>query len=148
MTYQLADLADAALGPPWWSMDGYSKIFKLAHASGATVAESLAEAQARFPSVPIVFCETRSLAQEWVYRWLGACRREHELRVATARVEDTFAPGHPLPDPGSAPARRRPPSDDATIRAWALGQGVEVSARGRVSASVRRAWQLRATAED
>ena len=147
MTYQLADLS--SLPRAAVVVDGgYSKIFKLAHVSGATVAESLAEAQARFPSVPIVFCETRSLAQEWVYRWLGACRREHELRVATALVEDTFAPGQPLPDPGPAPARRRPPSDDATIRAWALDQGVEVSARGRVSASVRRAWQLRATAED
>jgi hypothetical protein len=28
--------------------------------------------QAQFPAVPIVFCETRPLAEEWTYRWLGA----------------------------------------------------------------------------
>lgn len=144
MTYQLADLA--SLPRAAVVVDGgYSKIFKLAHVSGATVAESLAEAQARFPSVPIVFCENRSLAQEWVYRWLGACRREHELRAATALVEATFAPGGPLPDPGPPPARRGLPGEEATIRAWALSQGVTVSARGRVSMAVRRAWELRDT---
>jgi ERCC4 domain len=55
---------------------GYSKVFALTFSSGATVAEALAEAQARFPSVPIVFCENRALAQEWTYRWLGACLAE------------------------------------------------------------------------
>jgi hypothetical protein len=36
------------------------------------VAEMLAGAQVRYPNVPIVFCETRPLAQEWAYRFLGA----------------------------------------------------------------------------
>jgi hypothetical protein len=36
------------------------------------VAELLAAVQIRYPSVPIVFCETRPLAEEWTYRWLGA----------------------------------------------------------------------------
>lgn len=36
------------------------------------VAEMLAAAQVRYPNVPIVFCETRPLAQEWTYRFLGA----------------------------------------------------------------------------
>jgi hypothetical protein len=36
------------------------------------VAEMLAGAQVRYPNVPIVFCETRALAQEWAYRFLGA----------------------------------------------------------------------------
>jgi hypothetical protein len=26
----------------------------------------------RYPNVPIVFCETRKLAEEWVYRYLAA----------------------------------------------------------------------------
>lgn len=47
----------------------------------------LAEAQARFPSVPIVFCETRPLAQEWLYRWFGACLHEHTLTSATSGVD-------------------------------------------------------------
>ncbi|HEU4545342.1 MAG TPA: histone-like nucleoid-structuring protein Lsr2, partial [Microlunatus sp.] len=89
-----------------------------------------------------------SLAQEWVYRWLGACRREHDLELATHRVEDTFAAGDPLPDPGPAhgPAPRRPKGEETEIRRWARSQGLAVSERGRVSTAVRRAWQLRDSA--
>jgi hypothetical protein len=151
MSYLMADLASLPRAAVVVE-GGYSKIFKLSHAPGATVAESLAEAQARFPSVPIVFCENRSLAQEWVYRWLGACRREHDLARATDRVEDTFAAGEPLPGPGAAPGpesgSRRPLGEEAVIRRWALSQGMAVSARGRVPAAVRRAWQLRDTEAD
>lgn len=98
MTYLMADLATLSRAAVIVE-GGYSKIFKLDHAPGATLAEAVAEAQARFPSVPIVFCETRALAQEWVYRWFGACAREHEERTVTEHVEDTFAPGGELPDP-------------------------------------------------
>jgi hypothetical protein len=144
MSYQLADLA----GLPRAAVvvdGGYSKIFKLAFAPGATVAESLAEAQVRFPSVPIVFCETRSLAQEWVYRWLGACLREHQLRLATADVEETFAPGGPPAEPDPPDRQRRPKGEESAIRTWARSRGLAVSARGRVSADIRRAWELRGT---
>ncbi|HYI57047.1 MAG TPA: ERCC4 domain-containing protein [Microlunatus sp.] len=140
MTYLLADLGSLPRAAVVVE-GGYSKIFKLAYAPGATVAEALAEAQARFPSVPIVFCETRSLAQEWVYRWFGACLREHEARTATDGIEETFAPAGPVP---VAPPPPRPaPGNDAVIRAWARGNGIEVSERGRLSAAVRRAWEQR-----
>jgi hypothetical protein len=36
------------------------------------VADGLAELQIRWPNVPIVFCQTRQLAEEWTYRVLGA----------------------------------------------------------------------------
>ncbi len=52
--------------------DRYSSLFKLQHVQPSVVVEGLAEAQVRFPSVPIVFCENRALAQEWSYRFLGA----------------------------------------------------------------------------
>jgi ERCC4-type nuclease len=52
--------------------EGYSKIFKHPYVTGSVAAERLAELQAQFPAVPIVFCETRPLAEEWTYRWLGA----------------------------------------------------------------------------
>ena len=103
MTYLLADLGTLPRAAVVVE-GGYSKIFKLSHASGTTVAESLAEAQARFPSVPIVFCETRALAQEWAYRWFGACLREHETRTATDDLEETFAPAGPVPE--AEPPRR------------------------------------------
>jgi hypothetical protein len=141
MTYQLADLCTLPRAAVVVE-GGYSKIFKLSHASGTTVAESLAEAQARFPSVPIVFCETRALAQEWAYRWFGACLREHETLTATHGLEETFASAGPVPE--AVPQRRQSGTgDDAAIRAWARSNGIEVSERGRVSAAIRRAWAER-----
>ena len=47
-------------------------MFKLAHAPGAFVAELLATLQVRYPDVPIFFAETRQLAEQWNYRFLGA----------------------------------------------------------------------------
>ena len=86
----------------------YSKIFKLEHVSGTQVAESLAEAQAAFPAVPVMFCDSRAMAQEWSYRWLGACLHELEQGAATLAVEETFARAPELPPPaGPAPARAR-----------------------------------------
>lgn len=96
LTYALAELSAlprAALVVE----DRYSRLFALTHVPGARVAEAVAEAQARFPSVPIVFCETRPLAQEWVYRWLGACLAELTAAHATSDLETTFAAGPPLP---------------------------------------------------
>jgi hypothetical protein len=52
--------------------DRWADVFRLEHVSPSMVAEMLAGAQVRYPNVPIVFCETRALAQEWAYRFLGA----------------------------------------------------------------------------
>ena len=53
----------------------YSEVFRLTFVRPAVVADALAECQVRWPSVPIVFCETRKLAQEWTYRFLAAAQR-------------------------------------------------------------------------
>src|SRR5205807_2514361 len=44
--------------------DRWADVFRLHHVSPGMVAELLAGAQVRYPNVPIVFCETRQLAQE------------------------------------------------------------------------------------
>ena len=67
--------------------DRYSSLFKHEHVTGGRLAELLARHQARYPMIPIVFCETRPLAEEWTYRLLGAAcalAREHpeDPRVA------------------------------------------------------------------
>lgn len=134
LTYALADLT-ALPRAAVVVEDRYSRLFKLLHTSGARVAEALAEAQARFPSVPVVFCESRPLAQEWTYRWLGACLAELAAAQATVAVEDSFAPGRPVP-----PA----PASPGVIRAWARAHGVEVSDRGRIPADVVRRFQASA----
>ncbi len=52
--------------------DRWADVFRLKHVAPAMVAEMLAAAQVRYPNVPIVFAETRPLAQEYAYRFLGA----------------------------------------------------------------------------
>ncbi|TFV74373.1 hypothetical protein E4P39_12825 [Blastococcus sp. CT_GayMR19] len=115
--------------------DRYSRLFTLEHVSGSRVAEALAEAQVRFPSVPIVFCETRPLAQEWTYRWLGACLVELTAAARTRSVESTFSPGGAVPP---APARRPRAS---AVRAWAREQGMAVNDHGRVPVDVVRRYE-------
>ena len=57
-------------------------MFKSQFVTPGVLAEGLAEAQVRFPRVPIVFCETRPLAQEWTYRFLRAASpTPAEIRV-------------------------------------------------------------------
>jgi ERCC4-type nuclease len=52
--------------------DRYSNLFKLEHTKPGFVAETLAALIVRYPTLPINFCETRPLAEEWTYRFLGA----------------------------------------------------------------------------
>jgi len=52
--------------------DRWADVFRLTYVAPSMVAEMLAAAQVRYPNVPIVFCESRQLAQEWAYRFLGA----------------------------------------------------------------------------
>lgn len=123
LTYQLAELASLPRAAVVVE-SGYSRIFRLEHVSASAVAEALAEAQARFPSLPIAFVESRALAQEWIYRWLGACLHEHELHTATdfrGRPETPAAPE---------------PVGDSEIRAWARERGLAVGDRGRISSAI------------
>lgn len=105
--------------------DRYSKLFAHAHVAATKVAEGVAELQARFPAVPIVFAETRPLAQEWTYRWFGACLHELAQQQGTAEVEHSFASGAEVVIEPAAPT-------PAVIRAWLREQGVAVSDKGRI----------------
>lgn len=53
--------------------DRYSRMFKLEHVQPGFVAELLAAIHIRYPSVPILFLESRSLAEEWTFRTLFTC---------------------------------------------------------------------------
>ncbi|HZR15454.1 MAG TPA: ERCC4 domain-containing protein [Acidimicrobiia bacterium] len=97
LRYVLADLAvvpRAALVVE----DRWSSVFKLERVRPSIVADGLAEMQVRFPTVPIVFCETRALAEEWTYRFLGA--------ALAHRVEETHGDAR-------AAALDTPPLSDA-----------------------------------
>jgi hypothetical protein len=114
--------------------DRYSQIFALRQPRPALVADGLAELQVRWPTIPIVFCETRKLAEEWTYRYLAASHTwaSDEL-PALARIgagEDGVAAAPPRP----APSTRE-------VRAWARANGLTVPDRGRLRPEIHRAWQ-------
>jgi hypothetical protein len=52
--------------------DRYGEVFKEQHVSPGFLADLLGALQVRYPNVPIVFCDTRPLAEEWTFRFLGA----------------------------------------------------------------------------
>ncbi len=110
----------------------YSRIFTLPHAKPGFVADLLARVQVRWPSVPVFFAETRPLAEEWTFRFLGAAVAE---TVADARVQQRL---EDLVEAGElAPA---PPTPEQ-VRAWAAAHGVAVSAKGRVPRPVVAAYE-------
>ncbi|WP_422631936.1 ERCC4 domain-containing protein [Pseudokineococcus basanitobsidens] len=113
--------------------ESYAKVFAQDHVRPAVVADGLAEVQVAFPGVPVVFCDTRKIAQEWTYRWLAAALsfvEQEGLAATTTGVADA------VPVPGAAPE----PST-REVRAWALAQGMAVSDRGRLRPDVVAAWR-------
>ena len=130
LRYLLADLAALPAGALVVE-DRWSSVFKLERVRPALVAEGLAEAQVRFPTVPIVFCETRPLAQEWTYRYLGAAlAHHHETRLGADRAAE-------LPLAGAVPAAE---PTTAEIRAWARTHGHDVPDRGRLRPEIHAAF--------
>lgn len=112
--------------------DKYSRVFTLEHVRPAAVADAIAQSQAHYPTVPIIFCETRALAQEWTYRFLAAALHEARLELgAGAHLDDLEAAG---------PAPPREPTT-AEVRAWARAAGLPVSDRGRLRPEVWDAYR-------
>ena len=113
--------------------DRYSRIFSLQHARPAVVIDGLAELQVAFPNVPIMFCETRKLAQEFTYRYLGAA---HTWAVNAAHLADALGAEPAL---AAAPNQREPST--AEVRAWARQVGLAVPDRGRLQPGIWQAWR-------
>ncbi len=81
LAYRLAALAEVPRAVVVVE-DRYSAVFKLDHVRPALVADQLGECQVRWPTVPIIFAETRPLAEEWTYRFLAAAVQEHRATRA------------------------------------------------------------------
>jgi hypothetical protein len=116
--------------------DRYSAIFKLDRVHPAIVADGLAELQVRWPNVPIIFCETRQLAEEWTYRFLAAARTWAETEDAAIQ---RIAPTSETTDIADAPAAPEPST--AEVRAWARATGLSVPDRGKLRPEVWDAWR-------
>lgn len=116
--------------------DRYSQVFKLDRIRPAVVADGLAELQVRWPGVPIVFCETRQLAEEWTYRYLGAAQAwaGDELAV-TDRI------GLSTSGVGTATTPEGPEPSTSEVRAWAREAGFSVPDRGRLRPEIWNAWR-------
>lgn len=56
--------------------DRYSRLLAHRFSPGGFLPDLLARVQVRYPEIPIVFAETRPLAEEWTYRYLGAALAE------------------------------------------------------------------------
>ena len=77
LVFELAKLAEmprAALVVE----DRYGNLLKHAYAAAGFLPDMLARVQVRYPEIAIVFLETRPLAEEWTFRYLGAALAEYE----------------------------------------------------------------------
>ena len=63
--------------------DRYGNLLKNAYAPAGFLPDMLARVQVRYPEIPIVFLETRPLAEEWTFRYLGAALAEFESEQDT-----------------------------------------------------------------
>ncbi len=111
----------------------YSSIFKLKFVRPVVVAEGLAEAAVRYPETPVLFCETRQLAQEWTYRFLGAALEHHEIGRAASQKVAVLPAGGPVP---AAEVTTR------MVRAWARQVGMQVPNGGKLRPEIWQAYQL------
>ncbi len=118
--------------------DRYSKVFGLDHVRPSLVADGLAELQLRWSSVPLVWAETRKLAEEWTYRFLAAARRwaedeqgvERRLQgLGTEPDGLRLVTGAGLPSAGRAAGAGLVPDEDEPA------PGSRRAGRGRVSAA-------------
>ncbi len=110
LRYQVGDLA-ALPRAAVVIEDRYSQLFKLDRVRPAVVADGLAELQIRWPNVPVVFCETRQLAEEWTYRFLAAA---HAWAITEQAARNASHPSRSASSKSISPHRwHRPPRRSA-----------------------------------
>jgi hypothetical protein len=63
--------------------DRYGNLLKHAYTPAGFLPDMLARVQVRYPEISIVFLETRPLAEEWTFRYLGAALAEFESEQGT-----------------------------------------------------------------
>ena len=115
--------------------DRYSQVFTLQYVRPAQIADGLAQLQIRWPTIPIVFCETRKLAEEFTYRYLAAAHTwttdEPTAITRTSPPTTSATTGGPIPA-GPSPAQ---------VRNWARQHGLPVADRGRLPPQLHQAWR-------
>jgi hypothetical protein len=138
LRYALAELAALPRGAVVVE-DRYSQVFKLERVRPALVADGLAELQIRWPSVPVIFCETRPLAEEWTYRFLAAARAWADTESASIERLAPLAAAPGTTELAGAPDAPEPST--AEVRAWARAAGLAVPGRGKLRPEILAAWR-------
>jgi ERCC4-type nuclease len=96
LAFQMAELASL-----WRAAvvveDRYAALFNIERVRRGFLPEVVARLQVRYPSVPIVFCDTRPLAEQWTYRFLGAALAEHAASPDGSMEDDGESAGWPRP---------------------------------------------------
>ena len=90
--------------------------------------------------MPIVFAETRQLAEEWTYRYLAAA---HAWATTEHAIGERIGAGAGAPATSRAP--RAPEPATSEVRARARANGIIVPDRGRLRPDVWQAWRRPAT---
>lgn len=128
LRYAMADLASLPRAAVVVE-DQYSAALSSKFVSAKDAADGLAELQVRYPSVPIVFAQTRKLAEEWTFRYLAAAM--------------VWVAGDSEPLPQAVPTKRAAIASGTNnrIRAWAREQGLSVADRGAISREIREKYE-------
>ncbi|KQU58116.1 hypothetical protein ASG84_15785 [Rhodococcus sp. Leaf278] len=129
LRYAMADLASLPRAAVVVE-DQYSAALSSTFVSAKDAAEGLAELPVRYPSVPIVFAQTRKLAEEWTFRYLAAAL------TWIAGDADAMSAARTIPAKQSV---KSGPSN-TEIRQWARKNGYEVADRGAISREVRESY--------
>lgn len=77
----------------------YSALLRHQYTKAGFLADMVARMQVRYPNVPIVFLESRKIAEEWTFRFLKAAQTEG----ASAPLLSALV----APEPALPPARKR-----------------------------------------
>ncbi|MDQ2758607.1 MAG: hypothetical protein M3Y71_18955 [Actinomycetota bacterium] len=117
----------------------YSSLLAQTWMRPSAAADAVAELQVRYPTIPIVFCDNRKLAQEWTFRFLGAVSAWWETEQVVVRGVGGTEPTLLTPPRPVASETGEPTT--ATVRAWARAADLEVPARGRLRPEVWQAWR-------
>ena len=83
LVFELAKLTEMPRGAVVVE-DRYGNLLKRAYTPAGFLPDMLARVQVRYPEIAIVFLETRPLAEEWTFRYLGAALAEFESEQRAA----------------------------------------------------------------
>jgi hypothetical protein len=116
LTFELSKLAELPRAAVVVE-DRYGNLLRHAYAPAGFLPDMLARVQVRYPEIPILFLETRPLAEEWTFRFLGAALAEVTSESPGTAWERRVAEAPPAASTDPIPSERT----DSSKRAPQMG---------------------------